>query len=182
MAEQPIIQIRDFFTGYPVGVTSDHTYIHQAKGYELSGLSPSISAGSDWTISFQTPADKYVHLRPSGIASTANSLQMRIAEGSTITGGSTATPNNRNRNSAKTSGMTIKTGVTLSVEGTVLQYFQVGTGTNASSARGGSADASAEEWVLKRNTVYTFRFQNIGATTATVAYYSMFWYEEEEGI
>ncbi len=174
----------DKFTGFLAQVTSDHSYIHDGIGYALSGASASISAAGTWVLSITTPAsnDAYVHFRPTGISSSANTLQMRIAEGSTVTGGSAATPQNRNRNSKRKPLVTVATGVTLSAEGTILDYTQVGSGASASSSRGGGGNGSDEEWVLKPSTVYSFRFENIGATTATVAYYSLFWYEETEGV
>jgi hypothetical protein len=175
--------LRDFFTGYGVTITGDHTYIHQGLGYELSGVTPSIASGNNFTVALITPAASvgYVHLRPTAISSTANTLQMRIAEGSTITGGTDLVPNNRNRLSSRPCGCGVKFGATLTEEGTVLQYYQVGSGSNAGNARGGATDGSAEEWVLKPSTIYTFRFANIGASTATVATFNMFWYEESKG-
>jgi hypothetical protein len=171
----------DEFTGYQVTLGGDHTYIHQGKGFELSGITASISAGGNWTLALTTPAHKFIHLRPTGLATTANSLEMRIAEASIVTGGSAATPRNRNRNSNKLPTVTVATGVTLTTEGTILEYHQLGGGTTGGNAQPGSSDGSAEEWVLKPSTVYTFRFQNIGGSTATFAYYSLFWYEESAG-
>lgn len=179
--QQPIEQI-DKFTGFPVVVQSDHAYIHQGIGFSLSGTTGSIAAAGTHSISFTTPPNSvYVHLRPTGLSSTANTLQARIAEKSVMSGGSAATPTNRNRNSKNTSLVTIATGATLTTEGTILQIAQVGSGTNAGNATGGGADGSAEEWVLKPNTTYSIRFENVGAVTATVGYYNLFWYEESVG-
>ena len=175
------IQQTDKFTGFPVFVTSDHAYIHQGIGYELSGTTGSIAAAGTYIVSLTTAVDTYVHLRPTGLSSTANTLQMRIAEESVASGGSVGTPRNKNRNSKRTSGVTVGLGVTLTTEGTILEYAQVGSGTSAGNASGGSGDGSANEWVLKPGKTYSLRFENVGAVTATVGYYNMFWYEEKAG-
>jgi hypothetical protein len=182
-ATSPIEEV-DLFTGYPVGVTGDHTYIHQGKGFMLAGVSTSIAASGTYVVALTTPAletGKYIHMRPVGMASSANTLQMRLAEGSVISGGNAATPRNKNRNSKRSSSVTCLTAVTLTTEGTILEYSQAGSGSNAGNAQGGSADASANEWVLKPGTTYTLRFENVGATTATVASFNVFWYEEQAG-
>jgi hypothetical protein len=141
-----------------------------------------LAAGATYSAAFTTPANGiFVHLRPTGLSSTANSLQLRIAENSIVTGGTALVPRNRNRNSKNISHVSVVGGVTIATEGTILQYAQVGGGTNASNASGGGNDGSAEEWVLKPGTTYTFRFENIGASTATIGYWNMFWYEEGEG-
>ncbi len=180
--QQPIDQI-DRFTGFPVVVQSDHSYIHNGIGFNLSGTTGSLAAASTWSISFTTPGNsKYIHLRPTGLSSTANTLQCRIAESSIMSSGSVATPINRNRNSKNVSLVTIATGATLTSEGSnILQYAQVGAGTNAGNATGGGADGSSEEWVLKPNTTYSIRFENVGSVTATVGYFNLFWYEESAG-
>lgn len=173
----------DKFTGYPVGINGDHAYIHKGLAFSLSGTTGSLAAAATYSISFTTPASgKYVHWRPSGISSTANTLQVRVAEASIMTGGSAAVPFNRNRNSKNTSIATISIGATLSTEGSIFFYGQVGAGTNAANASGGGNNGSAEEWVLKPATTYSIRFENIGATTATVGYYNLFWYEEGSGV
>jgi hypothetical protein len=179
--QQPINQV-DFFTGYPVVIQGDHAYIHQGLGYNLSRDTGSLAANAVYVVSLRTPENtSYIHLRPTGLSSTANTMQMRIAEGSTVTGGSAGTPLNRNRNNSRPCLCTVGLGVTLSAEGTVLQVAQVGAGTNAGNASGGGNDGSAEEWVLKPNTTYSIRFQNVGATTATTGYFNLFWYEEKAG-
>lgn len=173
----------DRFTGFAATVSSDHSYIHDGIGFTYSGTTGSVSAAGTYTVSFVTPAADvgYIHWRPTGLSSTANTLQMRLAEGSTVTGGTPATPRNRNRNSKKTSNVSVSYGVTLSAEGTILEYAQVGAGSNAANATGGGSDGSNLEWVLKPSTTYSLRFENVGSTTATVGYFNLFWYEEKKG-
>ncbi|MGL4679687.1 MAG: hypothetical protein ACRCWC_09955, partial [Plesiomonas shigelloides] len=174
MVAQSSLDELDNFTGYKVTVASDHSYIHQGIGFTVSGVSTSIAAAGTYVLSFVTPADKYIHWRPTGLSSTANVLQMRLAEDSTVTGGTAVTPRNRNRISGNVAKTLVNVGVTLSTEGNILFYGQVGSGSNAANATGGSNDGSAEEWVLKRNTTYSLRFENIGTVTATFAHFNLF--------
>jgi len=171
----------DKFTGYQVAMTTDHTYIHQGKGFTISGTTGSLAASATYAISFVTPVDKIVHMRPSAFSSTANSLQGRIAEGSAMSSGTVTAGKNRNRNSDRVSKVVCAVGATLSTEGAVLEYGQVGSGSNASNTAGGGSDGSSQEWVLKPNTTYSIRFENVGTVTATVGYFNIFWYEEDRG-
>ena len=179
----PVNQI-DQFTKFPIVVQSDHAYIHDGIGYTISGATASIAAGASWTMVIETPllaSGKFIHFRPIGFSSTANIMEARIAESTTYSGGSAVTPWNRNRNSSIASACTVKTGVTITAEGAVkLGYFSAGTG-GVTSRSGGVADGSAEEIVLKPGTTYSITFSNIGTTTATIGYYSIFWYEETAG-
>lgn len=181
---KPTASQLDIFTGWPVVIQGDHAYIHEAKGFVMPGVSALIAANAVWSLSIKTPireSGKFVHLRPTGISSTANTLELRIAEGSVITGGTAAVPLNRNRNSKKVTACQCLTNVTIATEGTVLDFFQVGSGAKTNTASGGGGDGSTEEWVLKPDTVYSFRFHNIGTGEATLAYYNLFWYEEDAG-
>ena len=171
----------DRLTDGLLNISTDHNYIHRGRAFTLSGKSGSVAAGAATTLSFRTPgATKYVHWRPAVWSSTANLGELRIAQGSTFTGGSAATPYNRNHNSSRVSETVIKTGVTLSAEGTIKYYDTVGTG-GTPTTRSGGGGGEANEIVMLPNTEYTLTFSNIGTTTATVFYWQLFWYEEDEG-
>lgn len=171
----------DRLTNATLSMSTDHNYIHRWKAFTLSGKSGSVAAGASTTISFRTPATKYAHWRPAVWSSTANLGELRIAQGSTFSGGSAATAYNRNHNATTTSGVVIKTGVTLTVEGTVKYYGTVGTGGTPTTRSGGGGGEN-HELVLKPDTEYTLTFSNIGSATATVFYWQLFWYEEDEGV
>lgn len=172
---------RDRLTNAPLAISTDHNYIHRGKAFTLSGKTGSIAAGAQYVIRFTTPADKYVHLRPTSWASTANLGEFRISQGSTTSAGSALTAYNRNNISSKTSLVTILGGATMTVEGTSKLFDSVGIGGTSTRA-GGAGGGEDNEIVLAQNTVYTFTFANVGATTATVFYYNLFWYEEDEGV
>ena len=51
------------------------------------------------------------------------------------------------------------------------------------SAPKGAGSAGADnEIVLKKNTTYTIALKNNGSVTATLAYSTLFWYEEDKGV
>jgi hypothetical protein len=171
----------DRFTGYQINVSSDHTYIHQGIGFNISGESPSVAAGSTYAVALDIPDGMFVHLRPTAWSTTTNLGELKIFEGSTFTSGSALTPLNRNRNSKNTCKCTVTGGVTATnTNAIMLQNETAGTGGNPSSSSGGGGGQN-DEWVLNPNRTYVFQFENIGSTTATVFYYNFFWYEESAG-
>lgn len=171
----------DKFTGYPVTVSSDHTYIHQGIGFNLPVESTSVAAAGVYSVALQIPVGLFVHIRPTTWSSTANLGELKLFENSTFSSGSAATPRNKNRNSVNTSRVVCTVGVTATnTNATLLNYESVGTGGNPASARGGGSGQD-EEWVLKPGLTYVFQFENIGSSTATVFYANFFWYEEAAG-
>ncbi len=178
-----IIQVRDKFTGFFTQITGDHRYIHQGKAFSVIGNTGSVAAAGSYVVSLTTPPKEraFIHLRPAIVGASANVTSVTIVEGATVTGGSAATPVNLNRNSSKTSYVTFALAPTVSVAGSTTIYQEIiGTG-GATPARAGGAGGAEHERVLKPNTTYTITFTVIGATTASTAYYDIWWYEEEMG-
>lgn len=170
----------DSFTDFITWISSDHRYIHEGKGFSYVGNSGSLAAGAKYALYIKTPiasAGAYLHIRPAKFSPTANTMTITIAEASTVTGGTVVSPINRNRNSSKLSKAIITAGVTVSVVGTVLEQDAGGGGSNPSNNTGGDGGAN-QEIVLKPDTGYSVEIVNVGATTASTAYFELFWYEE----
>lgn len=171
----------DLVTGFLTYISGDHRYIHEGRAYTYLGNTGSLAAGSGtYSIAITTPVDTSgirLHFRPVKFSATANLMLMTVAEGSTVTGGTAATPINRNRNSANTSKATLLYGVTVSAPGSTVAQAAIGGGSNPANAIGGGNGAS-EELVLKPNTTYSIKIDNIGSTTASTGYFEVFWYEE----
>lgn len=163
-------------TRFKAVIQSDHAYIHKGIAFTYVGNTGELAAGSAYTVAFTTPLNRHIHLRPTLLFSSANAAELRIAEASTVTGGTPVTARNRNRSLERPPLGTIAVGVTLSAEGTVLDAFYAGA-----QRVGGGGDGAQEELLLEDNTTYSFRFSNIGAATATTIYYRLFWYEEGRG-
>lgn len=171
----------DRFTGFPVVLTLDHTYIHQGIGFNLPGESGSVAAGATYAIAMQVPIGTFAHFRPTAWSSTANVGEMKFYEASTFTGGSPLTPVNHNRNSKNISKLTCTAGVTATNTSAILLSNEtVGAGGNPVASAGGGGGQN-DEWVLRPGRTYVFQFENIGSTTATVFYHNFFWYEEQAG-
>lgn len=173
--------ILDRFTTFGVGITGDHHYIHEGKGYVVCGKTGSIAAGASESISLKTPprlSGKMVHFRPTTYSSTANALAIEIIQNAVTTGGTKVTPRNMNGNRKSQSLVEVFTGATVSVQGNEGTIFIDSVGSGGTSNRGGGSGGADEERVLKPDTTYQITFTNIGSTTATVGYYTIFWYEE----
>lgn len=174
-------KVKDSITGFVTQITGDHRYIHEGKAFTYIGTTGSLAAGSGtYSVSIHTPtvlSGKKIHFRPAKLSSTANTMLLTVTEGSTTTGGTAATPINRNRNSSAVSQSVVKAGITVSVAGTTIHSEAVGGGSNPSNSVGGAGGAN-EELVLLPDTEYAIKIDNIGATTASTGYFELFWYEE----
>ena len=173
--------IYDHLTGSEVSISQDHTYIHQGKAYELSYYTASLAAAATEYLSFTTPqllGGKVIHFRPTSLSSYANAASITITEGAVMTGGTAATPRNCDRMKPDASLVTVATAATLSTAGIAIIYNDsVGSG-GARNRSGGAGGGAENERILKPETTYSIAFKNIGASTATVIYYDIFWYEE----
>lgn len=158
-------------SAFPV-ITTDHGFIHEGIAFTYSGV---FTVSTSYSIAFTTPADKYIHFKPTGISASGGPVTVTLVEGATIEGGSTGTAYNRNRLSSVTSGVAIKYGVTPS-GGTAIATLYIPSSTSGSQKLGASA-ASAEEHVLKRSTVYLLKFDEAATGDVTVGA-DVFWYEE----
>jgi len=173
---------RDKVTGFPVGITGDHTYIHKGQAFTLQ-VEETIAAGASVLFYFKTPATRYVHLRPTRLSSTANLAEVRLLESAVLNvAGTVVTPYNRNRISSNASQAVIQKGATFTDEGDLLEVDFAGSASGGAARSGGSVDGSAEELVLKRDTVYLIKLSNIGSSTASSVGARLFWYEEDEGL
>lgn len=173
-------EIQESFTKYVGTISSDHAYIH--KGLAFTGIVNTGSINAAYHIAFTTPtvaSGKYIHWRPIGIDSSADYVDYTLREGDTFTGGTSATPINRNRLSSNTTGMqSFAYNATSAPTGTIIQRGGIGNSGNAFSRAGGGAGAD-EELVLKQNTTYILTLDPDGSTICNL---SLFWYEEGEGI
>lgn len=165
-------------THYKATISSDHAYIHKGIAFSYAGNTGSLAAGATYSLSFTTPLKNTIHLRPTGFYSTANAMELRIAEASTVTGGSAGVAINRHRGINRPSKVTIGYGVTLSAEGTIIDYEYAGAQGAGANRNGGTGVPSDEEIVLKPSTIYSIRIEVIGVTTASTGYFKLFWYEE----
>jgi len=171
----------DEFTGFDIGITGDHAYIHQGKAFSAMGQ-VSLAAAGVYSLTLTTPAASagYIHLRPAFFSSSTSYAKMSIIEAPTFTAGTAATPVNRSRNSLTAPTAVYKYNAGYTSGGTVLDITTVGTGGNPTARAGGGVGADAEI-VLKPETTYLFYIENpTGGATSNITW-NLFWYEELVG-
>lgn len=168
----------DFITKSFRMITVSHSMVHDGKLFRAISATPSLDPAASYVFSFTTGnTGKYAHMTPVLVSSTDNIINVVIKEGATITGGSLVGALNFNRNASTAPIVTIKKGVTVSVEGSVtLADYTVGEGGNPANSTGGTVE-SGVEFVLKPNTTYTLSVTNIGTIAETVARVTLQWYE-----
>src|SRR5512145_158457 len=90
----------DRFTGFGVGLSGDHSYIHQGKAFSSTGTAP-VNAAAEYSLTLTTPAASaaYVHYRPARVASSASYMEISLIEAPTFSAGTGGAEVNRNRNS-----------------------------------------------------------------------------------
>lgn len=171
----------DRFTGATKAITSDHSYIHEGKFFEVFKKATLLANTGTLDIGFLTPANGYVHYRPSSIVTTADNLTVAFYEGSTISAGTTMTARNHNRNSVVTATSILKDTPTVTGVGTQIAQAFLGGGIGVGQTRSGGERGEVNEWVLKPNTQYLIRFSN-ASSVANIINVNLTWYEESIGI
>lgn len=155
----------------------EHRSIHKGLAYNLNVYS-TVTAGTPKYCQFKTGVG-YIHLKQKTIVDGADILLCSFIEAPTVTNGSTVVPNyNRNRNSSNISTMVVYSDPTGISGGTILEYDYL---FGADNALGGAQAASTPsemslEWVLKPNTSYIYKLENLGDGTATFLA-KLMWYE-----
>lgn len=169
----------DRFTEATQIITSDHSYIHDKKGFSISGIFTGVGSAATVNYAFKTPtaaSGKYVHLKYNEYSATANRVTMALYEAPTAdpTGGTAITPVNRARTGTPpASGMqSVAFGMTINTAGSTTISQRAFTSTTAVSLD--------IEFVLKPDTWYIRTFTNATGASADISYFE-FWYEEDAG-
>lgn len=162
----------DVISNIPVVMDFGQHQVHEgeAHGWEYYSAAP---ASTNFALVVPTYADVrgcphlMIHMQSYGGAG-----MLSVYEGATYTGGTPVTDiYNRNRNSTTVPAMTIVSGVTSS-NGTKLPYTAI-AGASEKTADGIRAN---DEVVLKNNTTYVIRYEEITATTRLIIHFE--WYED----
>lgn len=167
----------EYLTGAVKIMDNDHAYIHQGKYFSVT-YQLTILTGATAKVTFLTNSDKSIHYRPASIVASADKLSLNVYEGSSgASGGTALTPLNRNRQSIIATDVVIKTGVTVTTNGTLIQTAYLPGSTGVGQSRAGASAGGTNEWVLKTDTLYTYEFIN-GSTESNVVWVEFQWYEE----
>lgn len=151
-----------------------HHEVHAGSAYhaEVSSADLGAETGDHIQITLKTPdTTKQIHMIADAYGSGEILFSMREAPTGGNVGTTALVPFNKNRNS---DGETVCTKVyqatTVGTGGKLLVNSYVGAGKD----KIGGASRGRSEWILKRNTVYTFRVYAVAAITA---YLLLDWYE-----
>lgn len=159
-------------------ITTDHSAIHSglAFGYATKFT---VAAGASAYLEVLTPAEGYVHWKPSAIQTDAPKILVQLIEAPTTTPGTPVTSHNRRRvGTPPASTVTLRLNPTGVSGGTVIDQDYVGGGSGAgnSSVSGGLA-TNDNEWVLAQGTLYVIKVTNGGSGSADVGL-KVFYYVE----
>lgn len=157
-------------------VTIDYAH-HEVHGGSLyrAGVQKDVANGGTAIFGITTPdTTKWLHFRPEVDVEAEAHIQL-VENPDAMTGGSSITPRNANRNSANVSGATVVVDPSVTVGGgMVLGNVVIGSGKST----GGGA-APGHEWILKQNTKYALIVTN-HTTGDNEVNIKCVWYEHED--
>jgi hypothetical protein len=153
-------------------IPTDHTVIHDGKGFNIYSNFAAVATGTSKNIVFKTPATKYVHMKFREFWTSGSKVAVGIYEAPTAapTGGTDMTVINRNRNSETTTAMqAVKHTATIDTTGATL-IDSITFGANASYR------PLELEFVLKPDKWYIVQITNNSGSNADINAF-LFWYE-----
>lgn len=154
----------------------EHMAVHKGLTFHLSIYS-TVTAGVPKYCEFRTGA-KYIHLKQKNHRDGSDSTLCSFIEAPVIgTPGTLEVPSyNRNRNSNTVSSMKVYSNPNSITGGTILDYDYLFASTTNQSASSAVPSEDRFEWVLKPNTSYIFKLENLGDGDATFVA-KLNWYE-----
>ena len=154
--------------GESVTILYEHNQTHLGENYLLSSY-VTITASNNYDFLITTPTTTEIHLHYDlDVDAEAYST---LYEGPNASGGTAATPINRNRTSANTTSLTITTLPTVTTTGTQLRAAALSTTKKV------GGDLETDEFILQANTKYLLRII-AGAGSAVVLNYDIHYYED----
>ena len=155
-------------------ITYEHHEVHAGKFFR-SGMNYALGNGEVATFAIVTPnTTTWAHVVWE-LTTTSDGAFAVLEDVTSFTGGAAVTPLNHNRNSQTASTMTCTRGMTgadliAPTGGTTILSASLATGKGVVVARG-----AGEEFILKQNSKYLFRYTN--GTSANTIRLVMEWYE-----
>lgn len=153
-------------------VEYEHHEIH-AGSYYRAGFQKDIPNGGTAIWAITTPdTTKEIHFRPA-VDVELEALIMFYKNPTSVTGGTSITPRNANRNFPDASVAVVVSDPTINTSGAVvLENLVEGSGKSS-----GGDSSSAFEWVLKRNTTYVMVVTNRATGASNECNIRNNWYE-----
>ena len=165
---QCISSNRDATTNAGTIIDYAHHEVHSGSHYYIEGFT-TLGNGAALYVGLWTPdSTKWAHftweIKSSGILTTKLWEDAQVS-----TGGVSVSPINNNRNSIKSSLLSINSAVTVLVSGNVISQASWGSRT------GGGAYSREDEIILKQDTVYLRGF--ISGALSNIVSFKVVWYE-----
>ena len=151
-----------------------HKSIHDGIHYFMEGWTE-LNNTDEFYVKLVTPSDKEAHF--SWTIEATGVLETDFYEGASggMTGGTSVTPINSNRNSANTSGLTLTKGVSApSSTGTTISSVKFGVAGRAWRMKGGEVGRD-NEIILKKDTIYCRKF--VSSSDNNYVHFLASWYE-----
>jgi len=170
------VGLLDDLTGGLTVMEHFHKKIHDGDNYFVAGFE-TLDADNSINFAVTTP-DSNTEIHMSFMTNGVSRTEVYVYEDAEVSGGTTATPINNNRNSTNTSSLTIAKNPTINTQGTLIYSETRGLeGTNKIPSLSAGFGRS-RELVLKRNSTYIFQIKS-KEDTNHVSYLGS-WYELEE--
>jgi hypothetical protein len=150
-----------------------HHEIHEGDSYCCChGLVLGAATADYLIVAPAAPAE--THLTFAIVASL--DLDAWFFEGTTRTGGTPITPNQRNRNSSNAAATAIASAPGAGTDGTELASIKVGDPSGPGALAGGGASSDGRhEWILKSGESYLLRIKSVSAACRVTVFLD--WYE-----
>jgi len=155
----------------------EHHEIHAGSLYTVQTYSDSLASGAAINIVMTTPnTTKEVHLIFMGVSSGISTKEMFVGPTVTAGTGTLVTPLNHHfgtLGAGKPSTTVVRTGMTVTANGTLLQRRRIDSGGPSGSA--GDLVRGVNEFILAQNTTYLFKLASGAA--GNVVHMELTWYE-----
>ena len=165
----------DSITHILSAIESEHGTIHDGKHFYINSY-VTLNNGETLILALTTPASKKIHFVYE-VASTGEII-IEFYEGSNISGGTSITPVNNNRNSSVVSEITVVKDPTVNSYGTKIGELKWGTSGTKFIPTIGGGFSRTNEVILKISTTYIVKISS--GTDGNIINYIGSWYEWED--
>lgn len=160
-------------TGAQIAMDEVHAFVNRGIVYDLTAKIALSASATIYLTGVTNGA--VVHFIRENYLSDQGGVEFRLLEDVMFTGGTLMSPKNRNRTSANTATLEVRSGSTVSDTGTELYLIGLPTATSP-QGRGSQSGSEAVPWVLDSETNYAIEIKNLTADAKTI-YAELSWYE-----
>ncbi len=156
-------------SGDIVIITHEHSKVHQGKLFGVGYLNQSVADNGDIELLILTPPNDELHTYLKLVVG-GDAIFTAFEDPTVSAAGTSISSINHNRSSSNTCGCTITHTPTLTDDGTPLweEFVAGGSGSGGQGSRstpGAVQGVATEQVVMKANSYYLFRLQNIAGLT-----------------